>query len=82
MGDCIWLVGEGFLGELGGAGSVGGVWCLGDRLDWSRVIEGMVCVCAAGGRPHWERTEERQGQLTKGCATSESELDPESCAKP
>lgn len=39
-GATIWMVGKGFLGVLGGAGSVGGVWFLGDGCDWSRVTEG------------------------------------------
>lgn len=56
---------EGFLGVLGGAGSVGGVWFLGDGCDWSRVTEGWCVPVLQKGGPHWERTERERGQTTK-----------------
>lgn len=55
------MVGEGFLGVLGGAGSVGGVWFLGDGCDWSRVTEGWCVSVLQEGGPPWERREEREG---------------------
>lgn len=60
-GDCIWMVDEAFLRVLGGARSIGGVWFLGDRCDWSRMTEGRCVSMLQEGGPHWERTGERDG---------------------